>query len=204
MNPPAPWSPTAHAFAQHQFSHVVNFWKQGRPASFRLEALPSGRAELNLTFQLPPASEVVPPPSPVIPVPAQQRPIRPLFPGGFSSQGPASGRKAKPAPHEKVSSKQRKSFRRSVLHRAALAVPSLPPPKDGSLRHAALVCVQQLQGASALPGNTKNTNKRPFPDSPNAPSPSHLPQLAQRIRADIHVLESELESPEHSVPVNSP
>ena len=207
MAPPAPWSPTAHAFAQHQFSHVVNFWKQGRPASFRLEALPSGRAELNLTFQLPPASEVVPPPSPVIPVPAQQRPIRPLFPGGFSSQGPASGRKAKPAPHEKVSSKQRKSLRRSVLHRAALAVPSLPPPKDGSLRHAALVCVQQLQGASALPGNTKDTNKRPFPDSPNAPSPSQLPPLAQRIRKDIHILESE-ESPEKlrspPRPVNSP
>ena len=155
MAPSAPWSPTAHAFAQHQFSHVVNFWKQGRPASFRLEALPGGCAELNITFQLPPASEVIPPP--FHPVPAQQRPIRPLFPGGFSSQGPASGRKAKPAPHEKVSSKQRKSFRRSVLHRAALAVPSLPPPKDGSLRHAALVCVQQLQGASALPGNTQNT-----------------------------------------------
>ena len=48
----------------------------------------------------------------------------------------------------------------------------------------------------------------PFPDSPNAPSPSHLPPLAQRIRADIHVLESELESPEHlrspPRPVNSP
>ena len=68
----------------------------------------------------------------------------------------------------KVSSRQRKSYRRSVLHRAALAVPSLPPPNDGSLRHAALVCVQQLQGASALPGSTQSTNKRPFPDSPNA------------------------------------
>ena len=160
MNPPAPWSPTAHAFAQHQFSHVVNFWKQGRPASFRLAALPSGRAELNLTFQLPPASEVVPPPSPVIPVPAQQRPIRPLFPGGFSSQGPASGQKAKPAPQEKVSSKWRKSFRRSVLHRAALAVSSLPPPKDGSLRRAALASVHQLQGASASPVCIQSAKKR--------------------------------------------
>ena len=72
MPPQAPWSPTAHAFAHHQFSHVANFWKQGRQASFRLEALPGGRAELNLTFQLPAASEVVPPPShhPVFPAPA--------------------------------------------------------------------------------------------------------------------------------------
>ena len=60
MTPPAPWTPTAHAFAQHQFSHVANFWKQGRQASFRLEALPSGQAELNLTFHLPAASEVIP------------------------------------------------------------------------------------------------------------------------------------------------
>ena len=109
----APWSPTAHAFAQHQFSHVANFWKQGRPASFRLEALPGGCAELNITFQLPPASEVIPPP--FHPVPAQQRPIRPLFPGGLSSQGPASGPKIKPAPQKKVSSRHRKSYRRSEL-----------------------------------------------------------------------------------------
>ena len=68
------WSPTAHAFAQHQFSHVANFWKQGREATFRLEALTGGRAELNLTFQLPQASEAVPPPSPVIPAPAPQKP----------------------------------------------------------------------------------------------------------------------------------
>merc|ERR1712130_769607 len=57
-----PWSPTAHTFAQHQFSHVVNFWKQSCQASFRLEALPGGQAVLNLTFQLPDASEVIPPP----------------------------------------------------------------------------------------------------------------------------------------------
>ena len=51
----APWSPNAHAFAQHQFSHVANFWMQGHQASFQLEALPGGRAELTLTFQLPPS-----------------------------------------------------------------------------------------------------------------------------------------------------
>ena len=213
MPPQAPWSPTAQAFAQHQFSHVVNFWKQGRPANFRLEALPGGRAELNLTFQLPSASEVVPPP--FHPVPAYNRPIRPLFPGGISPQGPASGPKTKPSPQKKVSSKQRKSYQRSVLHRAALAVPSLPPPKDGSLRHAALACVQQLQGAAASPVSPQNANKRPFPDSPNAPSPSHLPPLAQRIRSDFQIGEREVESPERELlrsqldpesfpPLNSP
>ena len=67
MPPQAPWSPTAQAFAYHQFSHVANFWKQGRQASFRLEVLSGGQAELHLTFQLPPSSEVIPPPTPVAP-----------------------------------------------------------------------------------------------------------------------------------------
>ena len=202
MAPQAPWSPTAHAFAQHQFSHVINFWKQGRTASFRLEAFPGGCAELNVTFQLPQASEVIPPP--FHPVPAQQRPIRPLFPGNLSPQGPASGPKTRPTPHKVVSSKQRKSYRRSVLHRAALAVPSLPPPKDGSLRHAALACVQRLRGASASPVSIQSAKKRPFPDSPNAPSPSNLPPLAQRIRNDIQVGEIEVESPEQEELRSSP
>ena len=153
MAPPAPWSPTAHAFAQHQFSHVANFWKQGRQASFRLEALPGGRAELNVTFQLPPASEVVPPP--FHPVPAHHR-----------------------------------------LAVPSLAVPSLPPPKDDSLRHVALACVRRLQAASALPVSTPSSNKRPFPDSPNTPSPSNPPPLAQRIRSDFQISEGEVEFPE--------
>ena len=141
MPPQAPWSPTAHAFAQHQFSHVANFWKQGRPASFQLKALPGGQAELNLAFRLPSASQVIPPPSHVSSVPAPQRPIHPLFPKGCSPQRSSS----EFASQKKVSSRQRKSYRRSVLHRAALAAPSLPPPKDGSLRQAAQACVQRLQ-----------------------------------------------------------
>ena len=201
MPPPAPWSPNAHAFAQHQFSHVVNFWKQGRPASFRLEALPGGRAELNVTFQLPPASEVIPPP--FHPVPAYQCPIRPLFSGGFSPQRPASGPKTQPAP-QKASSKQCKSYQRSVLHRAAVAAPSLPPPKNGSLRQAAQACVQRLQAASASQVSTQSSKKRPLPDSPSAFSPSNLLPLAQRIRTDIQVGESEVESPEKEVLRSSP
>ena len=171
MPPQAPWSPTAHAFAHHQFSHVANFWKQGRQASFRLEVLPGGQAELNLTFQLPPASEVVPPPSHVPPVPAPHRPIHPLFPESTSP---------------KVASKrQRKNYQRSVLHRAALnaASSTFPPPKNGSLRQAASACAQRLQ---TDPVSTQSAKKRPLPNSP-----SHIPPLAQRIRKDIQIGESE-------------
>ena len=199
MAPPAPWSPTAHAFSQHQFSHVLNFWKQGRPASFRLEALPCGKAELNLTFQLPHASEVIPPPSApshVFPAPAAQRPIHPLFPKGFFPQRSGATASYKPACPKKPSSKQRKSYRRSVLHRAALAAPSLPPPKDGSLRQAALVSVQHMQADSASP--TQSTKKRSYSEShsPSALSPSNFPPLAQRIRSDLQIGE---ESPEREL-----
>ena len=116
MPPKAPWSPTAHAFAQHQFSHVANFWKQGRPASFRLEALPGGQAQLNLTFHLPSASEVVPPPPYVSPVPTPQSPIHPLFHKGCFPQRSGSAVETKP-PQKKTSSRQRKSYRRSILRR---------------------------------------------------------------------------------------
>ena len=194
MTTPTPWSPTAHAFAQHQFSHVANFWKQGRQASFRLEALPGGRAELNLTFQLPPASEVVPPPSHEFTFPVPQRPIHPLFPQGCFPQKSDSG--SKHAPQKKLSSKQRKNYRRSVLHRAALAATSLPPPKTGSLRQAALSCVQRLQ---AVPVGAQSSKKRPSPGSPSVPSPSNLPPLAQRIRLDIQVCDSKVDSPEKEV-----
>ena len=198
MPPSAPWSPTAHAFAHHQFSHVTNFWKQGRQASFRMEVLPDGKAELSLTFQLPPASEVVPPPFHGHPVKAQQLPpaaevvpprphvspqrhIQPLFPK-------KSGAKLKTVSPRR----RRKSYQRSVLHRAALAMSSLPPPKSGSLRQAAQVCVQRLQAVPAL----QSAKKRPLPNSPNDPSPSNFPPLSQRIRKDIQIGENEVESPE--------
>ena len=198
MAPQTPWSPTAHAFAQHQFSHVANFWKQGRQASFRLEALSSGKAELNLTFQLPHASEVIPPPSApshVFPASAPQRPIHPLFPKGFFPQ--RSG-VTNPASQKKPSSKQRKSYRRSVLYRASLAAPSLSPPKNGSLRQAALASVQHLQAVSASPVDTQSYRKRSYSesDSPSAHSPSKFPPLAQRIRSDLQIGE---ESPEREL-----
>ena len=184
-----PWSPTAHAFAHHQFSHVANFWKQGRQASFRLEVLPGGQAELNLTFRLPPASEVVPPPTHVHPLPAAQRPIHPLFP------------KESDADFKKVSSRRRKSFRRSVLHRAAMAAPSHSPPKNCSPHQAAQACVQRPRAASASPVSAK---KRPLSDSPTALSPSSLLPLAQRIRSDIQIGESDVESPEKEILRSSP
>ena len=189
MAPQAPWSPTAHAFAQHQFSQVANFWKQGRQASLRLEALPGGQAVLNLTFQLPSASEVIPPPSNVHTVPTPQRPIIPLFPEGFPQGSPSAS--------TKVSSRQRKQYRRSVLHRAGLAASSLPSPKHGSLRQAASVCVQRLQSDQASKVNTEKSRKRPLHDSSIVFSPSNCSPLAQRIRSDLQI--GEVESPEREI-----
>ena len=209
MAPHAPWSPTAQAFAQHQFSHVANFWNQGRPASFRLEALPGGHAELNITFQLPSASEVIPPPFHASPAPAPQRPIHPLFPGGYFPQK-SGANLSKPASSKKISSRKRKSYQRSVLHQAALAAPSLPPPKNGSLRQAALACVERLQAKSALPVIPQSTRKRPPPSTTHVLSPPNYSPLAQRIRLDFQLGASEVVSPEREglrslfPPENSP
>ena len=74
----------------------------------------------------------------------------------------------------------------------------LPPPKDGSQHQAAQ--------ASASPVSTK----RPLTDSPSALSPSNLLPLAQRIRSDIQIWESDVESPGKEIlrsppfPENSP
>jgi len=197
MPPQAPWSPTAHAFAQHQFSQVANFWRQGLQATFRLEVLSGGKAEMNLTFQLPNASEAIPPPSHVSPILAPQRPITPLFPKGRFPQGSS--------PPNVISRKVKKNYRRSVLHKAALAAPSLPPPRCGSLRQAAQACVQHLQANPALQVKTQSVNKRPLSYSPTGPlSPSNLSPLAQRIRSDIKIAEREVESPEKELLRSSP
>ena len=74
--------------------------------------------------------------------------------------------------------------------------PFFPPPKNGSLRQAAQACIQGLQAASASSVTTPSAKKRPFSVSSSDKSPSNLPPLAQRVRADIHVEESEVESPE--------
>ena len=138
-------------------------------------------------------------------------PYNPSFLMATFPPGSAAASKSNPqASQKKVSSRQRKGYRRSVLHRASLAVPSLPPPKNGSLRQAALACVQRLQADSAFPVSIQIAKKRPLPDSPSAPSPSSLSPLAQRIRKDIQVGESETESPEKEIlrsptlPENSP
>ena len=178
---PQLWSPTAEDFTRHQLSHVTNFWRQGRTAEFRLKALPSGQAELCLTFELPSPSESIPPPI----HPAQFIPPRKShFP-----QGHGSGRNQtvpKPASSPKVSSRQRKSYHRAVLHRAGQAASSLPPPKFGSLRQAASACVRNLQAEKA-----ESERKRPLPNSPSVQTP-----LAQRIREDLQVSENEVDSPE--------
>ena len=76
---------------------------------------------------------------------------------------------------------------------------SLPPPKSGSLRQAAQVCVQRLQAAPVFQEHPLSERKRPLPTSPSDPSPSNLPPLSQRIRRDIQIGESEIESPEREV-----
>ena len=198
MAPQAPWSPTAHTFALHQFSQVANFWKQGRHASFQLEALPGGRAELNLTFQLPTVSEVIPPPSHVSPAPPE-RPIHPLFPNGSHGahfpQESGLDPNFKPAT-TKVSSRLRKNYWRSVLHKAASAASSLPHPKIGSLRQAAQACVQRMQVDSTLQVSTPTARKRVLSSSPSVLSPSNSSPLAQRIRQDLQISGSDGESPE--------
>ena len=114
-----PWSATAHSFVQHQLSHAVNFWRQGRPAVFHLQSRSDGQAKLSLTFQLPSPSDIIPPPlsttltpspnstTPKHPAPPTLLPKRPiilLFPSP-----PTTG----------LSSRQWKSHRRAVLHRAS-------------------------------------------------------------------------------------
>ena len=66
-----------------------------------------------------------------------------------------------PTSPKKFSSRQSKIYRRSVLHGAALAVSSLPLPKNGSLRQAAQACVQRLQADSALPLNAPSARQQP-------------------------------------------
>ena len=112
------------------------------------------------------------------------------------SQKPDADSDTKLASKKQVSSRRRKSYQRSVLHRAALAAPSLPPPKNGSLRQAAQACVQRLQPDSAPNLNTQGARERPHPFSPSAPSPLNRSPLAQMIRADLQISECEVESPE--------
>ena len=101
----------------------------------------------------------------------------PNIPGYFPQawglvQGSSADSRTELASQKNVSSKQRKSFRRSVLHRAALAAPSLPPPKNGSLRQAAEACVLRLQAVPVWPVST--------PSAKNAPSLSlQFPLLPQ-------------------------
>ena len=173
---------------------MANFWRQGRPASFQLEALPGGHAKLSLTFQLPPACTVVPPPTHVSPVSTPQRPIRPLFPKGSDAV----------TKQKKASSKQCKS---SVKHPATLAATSLLPPKNDSPTQAVPASVQPSPSVQALPESTQSAKKRLLPDSPSDPSPSNppgAPPLAQRIRKDILIEEDEVESPEKEVLRSSP
>ena len=91
-----------------------------------------------------------------------------------------------------------------------MAAPSLPPPKNGTLRQAAQACVQHLHAVSASPVNLQSAKERPLPDSSSALTPSNLLPLARMIRTDLQIEESKFESPEKEIlrsppfPENSP
>ena len=78
-----------------------------------------------------------------------------------------------------------------------------------SLCQAASVLVQRLQAGPALQVSSQSAKKRPL-DSTNVLSPSNSSPLAQRIRSDFQIGESEAESPEREIlrsqicPENSP
>jgi len=133
---------------------------------------------LNLTFQLPQASEVVPPPSPVIPAPAPQR--HPLFPPKVwkSSVKPCL---------------LKETFSKAAQKLQALSSPqSCSSPSQEwipTLRQAAQASVQRLQADSVLLVKTPSRRERSYSesDSPNAHSPSNFHPLAQRIRSDLQI-----------------
>ena len=203
--PTAPmWTPTAQCFAQHQLSHALNFWRLGHPAVYHLESLSDGRAKLNLTFCLPPPSEIIPPPLPSsphpipphyprhpgAPTPPPKRPTVPLFPPGeapLQTLRPSPGPRQAPA----LSSKQRKSHRRAVLHRASQATPSLPPALPGTLRWQCAKLLQQAILAVTKPSP-------PLPQHPQQAVPADTkPQLPTSTKqAPPHLLRLSLFSPE--------
>ena len=81
-----------------------------------------------------------------------------------------------------------------MLHRPALATPSfLPPPKNGSLRQAALALVQRLQAVSA--------KKRPLPDSPSA---LLLPKTFHRGKGKTMEMEKVKSNPQRRGVLRSP
>ena len=186
--PTAPmWTPTAQCFAQHHLSHALNFWRLGHPAVYHLESLSDGRAKLNLSFCLPPPSEIIPPPPsfshpipphysrrPGAPTPPPKRPIVPLFPPGeapLQTLRPSPGPRQAPA----LSSKQRKSHRRAVLHRASQATPSLPPALPGTLRWQCAGLLQRAFAAATCPQPAAPHLQQHSPEAPNS-TPLQAPQ----------------------------
>ena len=159
---------------------------------------------LNLTFQFPSPSEIIPPPSPysttplptsrrpVAPTPPPKRPIVPLFPPGEAPHFPPF-----PSLPTPLSSRQRKSYQRSAIHRAARAAPNPPqhpraapnPPQHPQ----AAPTFPPLQEAVTKPTSPLPPRKRPRSSS-LPPSPGSSPvTLSQQLRRDFNI--QELESP---------
>ena len=195
--PPAQWTPTAHCFAQHLFSQVTNFWRQGREASFHLKSLNNGQAEMSLAFRLPHPSEIIPPPSPypIPPFPTSnstrpaaptppKRPIIPLFPPGQAPKlkqrkspvkHPAPQAPAPPAPAQATQDTPSHSHRRAVLLRASQATPSLPPALPGTLRWQCAGLLQRAIAAATCPQPAAPHLQQHSPEAPNS-TPLQAPQ----------------------------
>ena len=182
QGPGGPWTPTSQNLVQHQFHHALNLWRLGHPVVYHLESLSDGRAKLNLTFCLPPPSEIIPPPLPSFPhpipphysrrpgapTPPTKRPIVPLFPPGEAPIFPKlQTPRPSPGPHQTptLSSKKRKSYRRAVLHRASQATASLPAALPGTLHWHCVGLLQRAVAAVTCP-------------QPAAPNPQQHPQAA--------------------------
>ena len=210
--PPVQWTPTAHCFAQHLFSQVTNFWRQGREASFHLKSLNNGQAEMSLAFRLPHPSEIIPPPSPypVPPFPTSnstrpaaptppKRPIIPLFPPGQAPKlkqrkspvkQPAPQAPAPPAPAQATQATPSHSHRRAVLLGASQATPSLPPALPGTLRWQCAGLLQRAIAAATCPQ----------PSAPHLQQHSRSPQLYSPSSTSVIREASSLPFPRNFVP----
>ncbi len=176
------WSGSAEAFMLSQLGQVVNFWKQGRPATFLLETQQNGGANLSIRFQLPKPHISVPPPTshpnptslfpngqaprpnPTVPlIPGYQGHASPQTQGNHRQPQNLGGRDHSQSHHRhRPPSYQRRGYRRAVLHRARLTAPVLPPPLPNTLRAIAAAAVESQHRKPSVLESRKSPS--PIPD----------------------------------------
>ena len=196
---PTQWTASAQCFAQHMFSQVTNFWRQGRPASLHIKSLDNGQAEMSLMFQLPHPSEIIPPPSPYstnplptsiprrpgAPTPLPKRPIIPLFPPG---QAPKLKQRKSPV---------KQPTPQAPAPPAPAPVPALAPAQAAQVTQATPSHSQPPPATpnhSQPPPGTRPTPPLPLKKRPR-PSPASSPATtSQRLRRDFGLQEEGSES----------